>query len=117
MPTASSPFQDTFSGGGGSVLAFRPPNKARGGLKVALFFGGAWVPGRDMVARLPELEVRRLWAAGVRVDGVAPLCRSDASDAVPASALQPRQSASLALGWQSLAPSGHGTARRVPSMP
>ena len=55
------------------------------------------MPGRDMVARLPELEVRRLRAAGVRVDGVAPLRRSVASDAVPASALRPRQSASLAL--------------------
>ena len=43
-------FAAVFLGGGGSVLAFRPPNKARGGLKVALFFGGAWVPGRDMLA-------------------------------------------------------------------
>ena len=43
-----------------------------------------------MVARLPELEVRRLRAAGVRVDGVAPLCRSVASDAVLSSALQPK---------------------------
>ena len=50
-----------------------------------------------MWSTLPELEVRRLRAAGVRVDGVAPLRRSVASDAVPASAAAPSKRLSRAV--------------------
>ena len=46
--------------------------------------GGTWWRG------CPSWRYGGLWAAGARVDGVAPLRRSVASDAGPASALRPK---------------------------